>query len=84
MEIKIYTNQGCGYCKKAKELCERAGLEYTEYRLNKDITYEEFKELFPTQTSFPQMVVDEQSIGCLLYTSPSPRDQRGSRMPSSA
>ena len=25
-----------------------------------------------------------QDIGCLLYTSPSPRDQRGSRMPSSA
>ena len=24
------------------------------------------------------------SVGCLLYTSPSPRDQRGSRMPSSA
>ena len=26
----------------------------------------------------------ELVIGCLLYTSPSPRDQRGSRMPSSA
>ena len=25
-----------------------------------------------------------QRLGCLLYTSPSPRDQRGSRMPSSA
>ena len=25
-----------------------------------------------------------RSPGCLLYTSPSPRDQRGSRMPSSA
>ena len=25
-----------------------------------------------------------QDIACLLYTSPSPRDQRGSRMPSSA
>ena len=25
-----------------------------------------------------------QLLGCLLYTSPSPRDQRGSRMPSSA
>ena len=24
------------------------------------------------------------SVNCLLYTSPSPRDQRGSRMPSSA
>ena len=28
--------------------------------------------------------VDEQVWTCLLYTSPSPRDQRGSRMPSSA
>ena len=27
---------------------------------------------------------DGVSISCLLYTSPSPRDQRGSRMPSSA
>ena len=26
----------------------------------------------------------EQNLDCLLYTSPSPRDQRGSRMPSSA
>ena len=25
-----------------------------------------------------------KAIACLLYTSPSPRDQRGSRMPSSA
>ena len=29
-------------------------------------------------------VVPAESTGCLLYTSPSPRDQRGSRMPSSA
>ena len=29
-------------------------------------------------------VVQAMSEGCLLYTSPSPRDQRGSRMPSSA
>ena len=27
---------------------------------------------------------DIELMGCLLYTSPSPRDQRGSRMPSSA
>ena len=29
-------------------------------------------------------VLYELPITCLLYTSPSPRDQRGSRMPSSA
>ena len=28
--------------------------------------------------------VNAQGLDCLLYTSPSPRDQRGSRMPSSA
>ena len=33
-----------------------------------------------TMYKFRTMYVD----GCLLYTSPSPRDQRGSRMPSSA
>ena len=27
---------------------------------------------------------EDKKIACLLYTSPSPRDQRGSRMPSSA
>ena len=29
-------------------------------------------------------VEDIKAMDCLLYTSPSPRDQRGSRMPSSA
>ena len=30
------------------------------------------------------IVTGDQMVACLLYTSPSPRDQRGSRMPSSA
>ena len=29
-------------------------------------------------------IIVDNNTGCLLYTSPSPRDQRGSRMPSSA
>ena len=28
--------------------------------------------------------IEDYSMGCLLYTSPSPRDKRQSRMPSSA
>ena len=31
-----------------------------------------------------QSFIHDHLYGCLLYTSPSPRDQRGSRMPSSA
>ena len=33
---------------------------------------------------FPEQLVYIINHACLLYTSPSPRDQRGSRMPSSA
>ena len=33
---------------------------------------------------FPNEGIDVLDSCCLLYTSPSPRDQRGSRMPSSA
>ena len=35
-------------------------------------------------TRCPSYLLDKLNIDCLLYTSPSPRDQRGSRMPSSA
>ena len=41
----------------------------------------------PTGTNVEQGVgvfKEGEHDGCLLYTSPSPRDQRGSRMPSSA
>ena len=45
----------------------------------------EFSELFPSTKVY---LVDGEAFSwygtCLLYTSPSPRDQRGSRMPSSA
>ena len=37
-----------------------------------------------TKSSRSQPFTADQLLDCLLYTSPSPRDQRGSRMPSSA
>ena len=40
--------------------------------------------LFPQAGFAPGLRLYPVSCCCLLYTSPSPRDQRGSRMPSSA
>ena len=40
--------------------------------------------LDPALERMPQSWLNEQGINCLLYTSPSPRDKRQSRMPSSA
>ena len=51
-------------------------------RLNRLSEVSKSKKTINTTISF----VDIAGLvkGCLLYTSPSPRDQRGSRMPSSA
>ena len=50
--------------------------------------YNEFKRalprISPTVLSKRLKQMEETGLICLLYTSPSPRDQRGSRMPSSA
>ena len=49
-----------------------------------------FNKFFPVINAKKAYVIKGEkfeadiSLGCLLYTSPSPRDQRGSRMPSSA
>ena len=61
--------------------------------LNFDIPLDPDSELLITKTAeitegdvgdFIPYTLRIQNVGCLLYTSPSPRDQRGSRMPSSA
>ena len=43
--------------------------------------WDEVEEKYPTGKEIAGKV---RNLTCLLYTSPSPRDQRGSRMPSSA
>ena len=40
--------------------------------------------LLTSELDLNDIDVQGQVVDCLLYTSPSPRDQRGSRMPSSA
>ena len=44
-------------------------------------------DAFGLKSYFPSVEAESETLdfdACLLYTSPSPRDQRGSRMPSSA
>ena len=62
------------------------------YQLLNDLSIVEVSSFVASPTAglyFAQMGaevirIDHKAGGCLLYTSPSPRDQRGSRMPSSA
>ena len=47
-------------------------------------TVEGFHLVSFVDAEYASRATDRRSVSCLLYTSPSPRDQRGSRMPSSA
>ena len=56
----------------------------TKQRQESAKTYEEAGRLDLSERELSEIKVIEEFLPCLLYTSPSPRDQRGSRMPSSA
>ena len=51
-----------------KELMDRTGLEYQEYRLNETLTMEEYHKYFPNHSSFPRLIIDEQPIGDLTQS----------------
>jgi glutaredoxin len=68
MDIQIYKTTGCGYCVKIIELMNRAGVEYTDYVVGRDLTLEEFKQQYPLAKGFPFVIIDNQVIGGLIET----------------
>ena len=61
-------------------------VEVTDARLNKLAQIDKPQKIIPAVMEFVDIagLVEGASKGCLLYTSPSPRDRTRSRMPSSA
>ena len=63
MEITIYTNEGCIWCSRTKELFARANVEYTEIEWNK-LSIEgqvRLKQEFGDQLSrFPVVIIDKK------------------------
>lgn len=63
----IYTMKGCHYCNLARELFERADIDYVEMKLDRDITKEEVKETLQKETvSFPQIIFEGRNVGGLV------------------
>ena len=91
---KLVTLLGPSGCGKTTTLRLIAGLEMVTdgnvYIGGKDVTTlpatdRDVSMVFQSYALFPHMtVLQNVSYGCLLYTSPSPRDGLLSRMPSSA
>ena len=64
-KIEIYGQEGCGFCDKAKALCEKRGLPYTYYEIGTDIDVSEFARLFPHKKTVPQIMINGTHIGGL-------------------
>ena len=65
---------------RARDMLEKTAWQVQPIMRKRGWKVQELCEMKPEQCD---RVGDNLNI-CLLYTSPSPRDQRGSRMPSSA
>ena len=61
--IEIFSKPACGYCVKAKSLCEQQGYKFEYKMLDEDFTREELFEQFPTARTFPQIRIDGHAIG---------------------
>ena len=94
MKDKVYYDESCYVCsleintiRKRGEACgiEFVDISSPEFDQQGDYDTEMIGEFGGEETSGAETFRKlYEKMGCLLYTSPSPRDMRRSRMPSSA
>ena len=62
-KVTLYTTEPCGFCRSAKALLESRGIPYEEVNLAKDVEGRTRLVALTGQLTFPQIVVNERSIG---------------------
>ena len=63
MKVTIYSKPQCPYCDAAEYAAQARDLDYTVKKLDEDYTKLELLEQFPNAKTFPQIIVDGESIG---------------------
>ena len=63
MKIIIYGKPRCSFCTAAKNLCESRKFDYEYKLLDADYTSEELFKLVPNAKTFPQIFINDHSIG---------------------
>lgn len=59
MKFHLYTKDNCPYCARAKMLLNAKKMDYTETYIGKDITRDEFVDLFPGVMTAPFILLEE-------------------------
>jgi glutaredoxin 3 len=61
--VTIYTTEPCGYCRTAKALLDKRGVGYEEINLARDPEGRAELVRVTGMMTFPQVMIDGQSIG---------------------
>lgn len=60
--ITMYSKENCPWCDRAKELMNTKNEPYTEIKIGRDITREEFMEQFPNVRSVPYFRINQMEL----------------------
>ena len=63
MNFTIYSKENCPYCYKVKQVLELTGSNFVVYTLDEDFTREEFYSKFGKESTFPQVICNEERLG---------------------
>ena len=61
--ITVYTTEPCGYCRQAKALLAKRGLDYDEINLARDADGRVELARRTGMMTFPQVVIGEELVG---------------------
>ena len=61
--VTVYTTEPCGYCRTAKALLDKRGVEYVEVNLAKDADGRAELTQLTGMMTFPQVVIDGEPLG---------------------
>lgn len=68
MNFAIYSKSGCPYCTKIKMVMESANLKHVIYNLDEHFNREQFYDQFGKNSTFPQVIMNDQHLGGCVDT----------------
>ena len=61
--VEIYSTKYCPYCTRARMLLDSKGIEYVEFRVDRDVSLRQEMETRSQRKSVPQIFVGDMHIG---------------------